>query len=89
MIFLQKKNNPYIKIFYDVYDHQLYPIAWLREHGGKQSEDWDEYFEGKHHVIIGWDNDVGTIGDLHITIYNPIVAFQFEMFKVGGAQYYK
>ena len=42
---LGERNNPYIKIFYDIYDHQLYPIACLREHGGKQSEDWDEYFE--------------------------------------------
>jgi len=83
-----EKNKPYIKVFRDLLDHELYPIAWLRKYGGKQGVDWDEYFEGREYVIIGMDNDVATLGNLYITIYNPVVAFQFEIFKGWRSTYF-
>ncbi len=83
-----EKNKPYVRVFEDVLDHQLYPITWLRKHGGERGVDWDEYFEGKEYVLMGMNNDVGCNGDLTITIYNPEVAFRFEIFKGWRATYF-
>lgn len=81
-----EKEVKYTRIFYDVGDNELKVIAWLRKHGGKQGEKWRECFMGKHYTIIGWDNEVGTVGDLLIEIFDPALAFEFEISKVGGTQ---
>lgn len=82
-----EKEVKYSRIFYDVCDNELKVLDWLRKNGGKQGERWRECFMGKHYIMIGQDqSDVGTVGDLLIEIFDPSLAFQFEIFKVGGIQ---
>jgi hypothetical protein len=82
-----EKELIYTRIFYEISDHELKALYWLKKNGGDEGERWRHYFEDKYFIIVGQEqSDVGTCGDLYIEIYDWSLAFQFEIFKVGGEQ---
>lgn len=59
--------------------------GWLRKEAGETGGKWASHFLGRYYYQSGHEqSDVGVMGDLCIEIYDQPIAFQFEMFKVGG-----
>jgi len=82
-----EKEVKYTRLFSDLTDNELIVTKWLRIHGGVEGDKWRSAFMGKYYTMVGHcQSDVGVVGDLLIEIFDPSLAFQFEIFKVGGRQ---
>ena len=80
-----EKKVAYTRTFYDIAENERQVETWLKKHGGTETEDWRLEYRGNYYIAGGWDqSDVLTVGDVVVEIFNPSVAYQFELFKVGG-----
>lgn len=78
------KDVKYTRIFYDICENERQVENWLVKHGGTEGKDYHIEYRGNYYIMGGMDQHVLTVGDVIIEIYNPMVAFHFELFKVGG-----
>lgn len=75
----------YTRTFYDIAENEQQVERWLKKNGGIEGEDYRVEFRSRYYIAGGWDQtDVLTVGDIVVEIFNPSIAFQFELFKVGG-----
>ena len=75
----------YQRTFYEICENERQVEDWLKKHGGVECEDYRTEFRGLYFIAGGWDySDVLTVGNLVVEIFNPSVAYQFELLKVGG-----
>ena len=86
-----EKCKPYVKIyqrtFHDIAENEQQVEKWLAKYGGTEGEDWQIEYRWRYYISSGWDqSDVMSVGDIVVEIFNPSLAFQFEIFKVGGNQ---
>lgn len=74
----------YSRMFYELGEEECLGIeSWLRKEAGPAGSKWRSNFMGLYYVLIR-ESDVGCVGNLSVDIFDPSLAFQFELFKIGG-----
>ena len=80
----ENKTPFYSRTFYELSEEECMGIeSWLRKNAGPAGAKWRSNFMGLYYVRL-WENDVGCVGNLSVDIFDPGIAFQFELFKIGG-----
>ena len=82
---MMEKEVKYSRTFYEICENERQVETWLKRQGGVEGEDYRLEFRSLYYIAGGWDqSDVLTVGNIVVEIFNPSVAYQFELFKVGG-----
>ena len=85
----ENKQPFYTRTFYEIDEQTSMGIEkWLNDNSSR-NKGWRSNFIGRYYYQMGYEqSSVGVMGDLIIEIFDPSIAFKFEMFKIGGRSRY-